>query len=74
MSIDYIVKDNPLQPNSFYLRTVPKESIRKEHIIQRVLTLSEEACQNVLQEILESFGERHVHFEDTLLKNYQQIV
>lgn len=51
----------------------PHGEHRKEHIIQRVLGLSEEDCDAILQEVLIGFAERHCNFETELLDNYRQI-
>lgn len=46
---------------------------RQKKIIQRVLTLTEEQTQEILNAVLRDFSDRHLDLEETLLEHYQRI-
>jgi len=52
---------------------MPGGEDRAKKIIKRVLSLSDEECQETLQGVFEDFSDRHSDLETVLLRNYQRI-
>ncbi len=52
---------------------MPGGEDRAKNIIKRVLSLSDEECQETLQGVFEDFSDRHSDLEASLLRNYQRI-
>jgi predicted GH43/DUF377 family glycosyl hydrolase len=52
---------------------MPRGEDQAKKIIKRVLSLSDEECQETLQGVFEDFSDRHSDLETVLLRHYQRI-
>lgn len=52
---------------------IPGPEERVQHIIERVLALTEKQVVNLLDEVMEKFAYRHKNFKDILLRHHDEI-